>query len=486
MVLTFARSVAVACVVAAVAVSAADPARAAGVPGQGTWETTLQPRDLDGNGVADAFYDTDLNVTWLRNANVNGLQFRDDAKAWADNLVFGGYSDWRLPTMIDTGKSGCDWAYGGTDCGYNVQTQGAMRTFSEMEHLFRVTLGNTPYCDVSGTCEQPGWGLSNTGDFQNMQAYFYWSGLSYGPGGVFAWYYYTPTIYQSYGVKLLAMYALAVRPGDVTIAGQASVVPEPAESALMLLGLGVLGLRLRRRAGRLGLAAAAALALAGPALADGVPGQGTWETTLQPRDLDGNGVTDAFYDTDLNITWLRDANMGGLQFWAQANTWAADLTFGGYTDWRLPIMIDTNKAGCNFGYSGTDCGYNVITKGPVRNFSELGHLFTVTLANKAYCDTSGTCNEPGWGLTNTGNFLNMGNSFYWTSVEYVPNPDLAWYFYAYSEYQSFGHKNHLLYALAVRDGDVGLASASPVPEPASSALMLAGLALLTVAATRRR
>jgi hypothetical protein len=39
-----------------------------------------------------------------------------------------------------------------------------------------------------------------------------------------------------------------------------------------------------------------------------VPGQGTWQTTLQARDLDGDGQIDAFYDTVLNITWLRDAN----------------------------------------------------------------------------------------------------------------------------------------------------------------------------------
>jgi len=34
----------------------------------------------------------------------------------------------------------------------------------------------------------------------------------------------------------------------------------------------------------------------------GVSGQGTWETTLLPRDLDGNPLTiEAYYDTVLNI-----------------------------------------------------------------------------------------------------------------------------------------------------------------------------------------
>lgn len=46
---------------------------AAAVTGQGTWETTLQARDLDGNGVTDAFYDTSLDITWARQVSpVNG------------------------------------------------------------------------------------------------------------------------------------------------------------------------------------------------------------------------------------------------------------------------------------------------------------------------------------------------------------------------------------------------------------------------------
>jgi hypothetical protein len=210
---------------------------AAGVPGQGTWERTLKPRDLDGNGQIDAFYDTVLDVTWLRDADVNGIMFLPDAQTWAANLEFGGYTDWRLPTMVDTGERGCDWAYGGTDCGYNVQTGNRRRVFSEMAHLFDVTLGNTSYCNTAGECDQPGWGLSNTGDFVNLHEYFYWIGTPYGPGGVFGWYYYTPTIYQAYGVKTLGMYAMAVRDGDVAPT-QVTVVPEPATGLLMPLGLG--------------------------------------------------------------------------------------------------------------------------------------------------------------------------------------------------------------------------------------------------------
>ena len=51
----------------------------------------------------------------------------------------------------------------------------------------------------------------------------------------------------------------------------------------------------------------ALLAAAAAPLITATPAQ----ATLQARDLDGNGVTDAFYDTTLNITWLRDANVNG-------------------------------------------------------------------------------------------------------------------------------------------------------------------------------
>jgi len=57
-----------------------------------------------------------------------------------------------------------------------------------------------------------------------------------------------------------------------------------------------------------------------------VSGQGTWETTLQGRDLDGNNLTaEACYDTALDITWLANADINGEMDWFAANTWAAVL-----------------------------------------------------------------------------------------------------------------------------------------------------------------
>jgi len=232
---------------ACLAVSAAAyvlPAQAAG-----TWETTLLGRDSNFNAVAatDAsavyLYDTTLDVTWLRNANVNGGMSWGTANTWASNLVTGSgantFSDWRLPTMTDTGTLGCNYSYGGTDCGYNPST-----ATSEMASLFFNTLGNKSYVNTSGS-PQAGYGLTNAGSFQNMQSSAYWLGTEYAPNTDDAWYFYTGIGQQGPGYKLNQFYALAVRSGDVGVV--VSSVPEPETYAMMLAGLAMVGALSRRR-----------------------------------------------------------------------------------------------------------------------------------------------------------------------------------------------------------------------------------------------
>ena len=51
---------------------------------------------------------------------------------------------------------------------------------------------------------------------------------------------------------------------------------------------------------------------------------GAANAALIGRDLDGDLATfEAYFDTDLNVTWLADANVNGRMTWAQANTWTA-------------------------------------------------------------------------------------------------------------------------------------------------------------------
>jgi len=210
----------------------------------GSAHAALQGRDLNGSaGSFEAYYDTDLDITWLADANVNGAMTWDAANTWAANLSITDavnnltYNNWRLPTVVDTGTPGCDYAYTGTDCGHNVDT-----ATGEMAHLFYDELGNKTYYDTSGNSPQSGWGLTNTGPFTKLQAHNYWSATEYAPDTNYAWYFDMYSGYQSAGTKNNnGMYALAVSPGDV------AAVPEAETYGLMLAGLGLIGWRARRR-----------------------------------------------------------------------------------------------------------------------------------------------------------------------------------------------------------------------------------------------
>lgn len=248
------------------------PVHSVAVSGQGTWETTLQGRDLDGNAATfEAYYDTVLDITWIADANLAasntfGLPYAtnlgdypsdpygpsytelirtDGSMSWGGALHwidamnaanYLGYSDWRMPTMMDTGAPGCDFAYNGTDCGFNVQTGSESTTvYSEMASLWYDTLGNLAIYDTSGNHNQPGWGLTNTGSFSNIQAAYYWTGLEYpNVNPWYAWYLSTEHGLQHWDQKVYSNYAFVVREGDI------SAIPIPA--SVWLFGSGLLGL----------------------------------------------------------------------------------------------------------------------------------------------------------------------------------------------------------------------------------------------------
>ncbi|MDC8771713.1 PEP-CTERM sorting domain-containing protein [Roseateles albus] len=223
------------------ALTLASAANANGVPGQGSWETTLLARDLDGNLVngPEAFYDTALNVTWLRAGSASAMNW-STAKAWAEQDRFG-LSGWRLPTThVTTADGSCDYSYfGGTGCGFNPDS--SVATGSEMAHLFFQSLGNKSRYIPGTLDDQAGWGLSNTGDFKNLRSYSSWSGTVYAPQSGTAWFFSLGYGSQANFSKDQSFYALAVHPGDVV------AVPEPQTWALTLIGLTGLLLSRRRR-----------------------------------------------------------------------------------------------------------------------------------------------------------------------------------------------------------------------------------------------
>lgn len=93
-------------------------------------------------------YDTDTQLSWLKDAGAGGIKTWDEAVAWAAGLNsgdgFAGLKGWRLPTG---------------DASSSDNTTG------EMAHLYYAVLGNV----FRGP-------LTNTGPFTNLQPRRYWIG----------------------------------------------------------------------------------------------------------------------------------------------------------------------------------------------------------------------------------------------------------------------------------------------------------------------
>lgn len=162
------------------------------------------------------------------------------------------------------------------------------------------------------------------------------------------------------------------------------------------------------------------------------------------------------YDSDLNITWLKNANANGLMSWAAANIWATNLVYGGYSDWRLPTTLQPDASCSNSFDAGPP--YGMQSNGYNCTGSELGGVAdqSITATHNA----------------NYNLFNNIQSSVYWSGTEYAPDTNRAWYFNTNLGDQYGGFKYNALYGWAVRSGDV----AAAVPEPGSLILLGAGLA----------
>jgi hypothetical protein len=228
---------------------------------------------------------------------------------------------------------------------------------------------------------------------------------------------------------------------------------------------------------------------------------GTAQAALESR-LDGLAV----YDTDLNITWLANANLaatntfgvsgissnGGMQGYT-AQSWIGAMNaanYLGYNNWMLPIAPQTDVS-CSEQYSFG------ISGGIGCTGSQMGHLY--------YSEFGGTPGQaisphgdysPFYNIQFTYNNSNNPNDrlFYWTTLD----PTIAYM----SDFTMFGGlqggatstSGIWINAWAVLPGDVALACTDPtcaagpitsVPEPEALGLMLSGYALVGWAARRR-
>lgn len=156
------------------------------------------------------------------------------------------------------------------------------------------------------------------------------------------------------------------------------------------------------------------------------------------------------YDTDLNITWLADANSGSNRDWDAAVSWAAGLTVGGVSNWRLPTADSCTTSHCT---------------------GEFNHLF--------YDELGGST-----GTQNTGNVGLFSNiqGVYWTGEQ--RDATSAWVFYfgngSLAGTRDWAFKSGSVSVWAVHDGNI-----SAVPLPAAVWLFGSGL-LGLIGLSRRR
>lgn len=193
----------------------------------------------------------------------------------------------------------------------------------------------------------------------------------------------------------------------------------------------------------------------------------------------------AVYDTDINVTWLANANLAatntfgvsdidsqGYMNWYKAQSWIEAMNqanYLGFNDWRLPNTSD-------------ECSVTTF----ICEKNEMSHLRNNEIIS-SYSPHIDFITA-----TKVGAFTNIQDDItaprnhaylpsYWTNTSVSTNQSLAYDYVIYNDHQHAYLKiAHWSHVWAVRTGDV---AAVPIPTPVG--LLMSGIVLLGLATKKR-